>query len=206
MNKIINKNNIKDVELFTEGDYSIRIPYDCFTQLDFIINENLSKEKDNYIVFSHLDFNIKDNGKISFFNENAFRTDKDSPVQILDKYDITGINLVFNDNTNQNIHVLWYNENQEDWNYESHNIEESTNLIDYKTIHIKIAPYIPIYYISDIFNLPTNTILKAEDKSEYIILADGDDMKYLAHNNKTKKEVILDSRHTSMKYIIIKQK
>lgn len=195
--KSVDTNNIKAVNFNLNNNDTISIPYQCFNEFDCGIDETVSKECDDTIC-SHLFCDIEDNGLIEFID--TFPGNLNSPIQVLNQNTILSIIIIYNDNTEQYICTSSYYDECE----QCYTINQDTEMLTYKNIHISINPYVQSYLIYEIFNLPVNTILRAEDESEYIILSDGDDMKYLAHNNKTKSYVILDDTHVQAKYIVVK--
>jgi hypothetical protein len=171
--KLIDTKNIKAVNFNLNNEDTISIPYQCFNEFNCGIDKKVSKECDDTIC-SHLFCDIEDNGLIEFIN--TFPGNLNSPIQILNQNTISSIIIIYNDDTEQYICTSSYYDEHE----ECYTVNQDTEMLTYKNIHITVKPYIKSYFIYEIFNLPINTLLKDDTENTYIILLDENSNKYLA--------------------------
>ena len=166
-------NNIKEIKFVLENCESINIPYECFDKFEF------TTDSDNEYIQT-LNCTITDNGKIEY--GMTYDGNITSPVQRLNKYrDICCVNIIYNDESTVEGNIKWH----DNIDNEDMNDNQTNELIDYRTINIKIVPFIPKYSLIDIFNLTVGTTLKGEDDGQiYEIESNyGDNNKYLYNSN-----------------------
>jgi hypothetical protein len=165
--------NIKEIHFSFENCEGIIVPYECFSRFDF------TTDAEDKFKITHLNCEIKDNGNSKY--TTTWTNNNTSPIQRLGQYpDITSIDITYDDNSNDDYGVKWYWDDEDEYNIPEENKNQHNNLIGYNEIHITVKPYIKSYFIYEIFNLPTNTLLKDDTENTYIILLDENSNKYLA--------------------------
>ena len=129
---------IKQIEFVFENCESVVIPYECFTSFKY----EISQDKNDTI--SYFDATIKDNGQLDYgCGFDSYQT----PIQRIKEYnDITNIYIKYTDSSEEHFYVIWSNDMQ-------NNKNQTSKLIDFRTIHIMIKKYIPKYWLYQIFNL-----------------------------------------------------
>ena len=148
---------IETVEFALENCEGIVIPYQCFDNFKFTINDTRG-----YI--QTLDCTIKDNGTIEYL---TYGNNTESPIQRLAEYkDICVIVLTYNDKSKKEIRIDWYEDNKHFRTNENKN--QTNNLLDYRTINIKIAPYIPKYSLADTFEFTVGEAFQGEEDNAII--------------------------------------
>ena len=165
---------IKEITFVLENCESITVPYQCFSNFEFTIDD-MTKKHDRYI--KTLNCVINDNGSIEY--GMTYDGNMTSPIKRLSECeDICWVYIIYNDKSKEEHYVNWCDDDNE-----NSNDNQTSRLIDYHTIEIKIAPYVPKCSLIDIFNFAIGTTFKGEkDKIFYTIEAQlkNKDNKYIS--------------------------
>ena len=149
------KKEIKEVQFVLENCESITVPYQCFSNFEFTIDTT----NDRYI--RTLNCVIKDSGNIEY---GTYSDNTTSPIKRLSEYgDICDVNITYNDKSKEEYCIIWY----DDRNGNS-NDNQTSELIDYRTINIKIAPHIPKYSLADTFEFAVGEVFQGEEDKAII--------------------------------------
>lgn len=132
MNKLIELNNIKSIDILFENCECIKVPVECFKEFDIEIDNTIEKEEiDNFNAnLKSLKCKIIDNGNIEYscsFNEIT------TPISRIFKHnDITAIYLYDYKDNEIELRIPWGENNLNNYNQHS-------KLISYKEIELYIA-------------------------------------------------------------------
>lgn len=158
-------NQIKNIQIDFENCEGISIPYNCFKNLTFKLDETKKDENcDGHII--NMECTIIDNGNITY--STTWSSNRTSPIERLNQYeDICWFDILYSDDTKKSYYVDWYYES--DYANPQENKNQTNQLMDYKTIHIKVEPYEQKYTVSEIFDFDEGTKFKDEDNNLYYI-------------------------------------
>ena len=183
------ENKIKGVQFVLENCESITIPYQCFDKFEITTDDIKNDDtQDGYI--KTLDCTIKDHGNIEY---GGIIFVKDiSPIKRLSNYnDITWIYIYYKDKSQKKYYTNWYDG---DKYYNEDNKNQTSELIDYRTINVKIAPYILRYSLADIFEFAVGEAFQGEkDKATIKIEWDINGNKFISNINKLTEQQVRQS-------------
>jgi len=184
-------NNIKNISFTLENCEGVLVPFKCFKKFKVVEN---NKNADKLFILECL---IEDNGEIEY--TSTWMKNTTSPIQRLGRGDdITSIYITYDDDSTQRYSIPWY-----DYNPNS-NKNQSSQMIDYKTVQIKIKPYIQKYSIVDVLNSKSGTKFKDINKNVYVV-EEINKVKKLFSLNKINKTVLpLESTYINQEYIKLK--
>lgn len=181
MNKKIKQINISC------GEDIIFVPYRCIKKLEY---DSILQDKKNYII-TQLDCIIENDGSI--LNKQNINQ---LPIQRINSYnDITYFDFVYDNNFIKENRIKWYGDDIF-YDLPTFNKNQTSKLLRYNKIHIRIKPFVRKYTIKEIFELPIGTILQGEDKNKYTV--------YSFENNNKRSDIPMDMEHINMNYTIDK--
>ena len=166
MNKLIELNNIKNIEVLFENCECIKIPVECFKEFNIEIDNTIEKEDVNNsnANLKSLKCKIVDNGNIEYgccFNEIT------TPISRIFKHnDITAIYLYDYKNNEIELRIPWGENNLNNYNQHS-------KLISYKEIELYIAENSREYTLEEsLEELKDGDIIIDTNGNEYEICED----------------------------------
>lgn len=185
--------NIKSVKFVLENCEVLVIPFECFKKFNIVEN---NKNKNEIFIFECV---IEDNNKSEYITTWSRNTT--SPIQRLGQYnDICHIDIIYMDGASKEYHVPWYDSNP------NSNKNQSSKMLDYKTVSIRIKPYIQKYSISEVLKFKNGTKFKDYNKNIYIVDVVNNIKKLFLIKENTRVELPLESTYINQKYIKIKDK
>jgi len=185
-------NNIKNVKFHLENCESILVPFECFKEFKIIEN---NKNPNEIFIFECI---IVDNGKVNY--STTWHNNITSPIYRLSQYnDICYIIITYNDGSIKEYSVRWYD------NDPHNNKNQTSKMHDYKTIHIKIKPYIKKYTIDKVFKFKVGTKFKDNQNNIYIIMKQNNTKKLCLFQQNSIKDLLLEAKYINTKFIKIKK-
>lgn len=149
--------NIKQIELVLENCEVINIPVECIKILN-IDMEDITMQ-DNNVLIKNLDLLIQNNGGICGTFDK-----KTNPIKRLnDCNDITSITYIYKNDKRITFGIDWVYKDDNPYVFESENQAQTSEMIDYKTIHININPNNVKYLIEELFDFPVGSKFKTKD-------------------------------------------
>lgn len=183
---------IKHVEFVLENCEVIIIPYQCFKTLSINGSEDLNSLKDGDAI-TNMECDIINNGIMSYgygFNN------QESPIERLNNSnDICAVNFIYNDDTSISMRIEWYQDENNYYNQPQYNENQTSNKLNYNSIHIEIKPFIRTYSIQEVFEFEVGTYIEDENGVKYIISDNG--------NGKFIEEKLLSAKMVNMKYTLL---
>lgn len=179
---------IKSIIFHLENCESIYIPFYCFKQ--FILKRD---KKDNLKAY-YFKATIKDNGRINY--SSTYSNNTIHPLLRLNQYnDIISFTVIYKNNSKETINLLWNNEDM------INNSNQSSKLIDFKTLKITIKPKIKLYNIEEVFKQKIDTKFKDKQGNVYL-LKEENKIKYLTCNG---EKIFLNNKSINLKFRKIKK-
>lgn len=183
--------NIKNVEFHLENCESISVPFECFQKFKIIEN---NKNRNEIFIF---ECTIVDNGKICY--STTWSNNINNPIYRLHQYDdICCIVIMYDDSTTKRYDIHWYD------NDPNNNKNQTSKMQDYRTIHIKIKPYIRKYTINEIFKFKNGTKFKDFKNNIYVIREHNNIKKLCLLQNNSINELPLEATYIYKDYTKIK--
>ena len=183
---------IKELHFGLENSDELVIPIACFRTLSIngVVDLELLKEGDT---ITHIYCDIKDNGKMDYVG--IFGSSQISPITRLNQYnDITDVDIIYEDRTEINLRIAWYDEDNPYCNRNT-NLNQTSNKSSFNEIHIDVTPYVQTYTIQEVFEFHIGGVIKDEEDNCYII-EEFEDSKCLKNQKLTQKLI-------NMKYRIV---
>lgn len=149
--------NVKEIVLILENCEVINVPIECIKILNVDMEDIVMQDKD--ISIKNLDLLIQNNGEIcGTFNK------KTNPIKRLnDCNDITSITYVYESGKRITFRIDWVYKDDNPYVFEQENQAQTSEMIDYKTIHININPNNVKYSLKELFDFPVGSKFKTKD-------------------------------------------
>ena len=170
---------IKSIKFVLENCESISVPYECLDKFEYVADKTKTDE-DHTGYITNLDCIVKDNGNMEY--GMTWDGNETTPIQRLNKYnDICWIDIFYEDGLKENYGVNWYYDEDDEYCNSQNNENQTNKLINYKTLHIIVKPYVPKYSIMDIFDFSfdKDTTFKGKDDSKIYEVKLSDKGKYI---------------------------
>ena len=172
MNKLIELNDIKKIEISFENCECIKVPVECFKEFNIEIDNTIEKESvDNFNAnLKSLKCKIVDNGNIEY--STTWSSNNISPLHRISQYDdITAIYLYDYKDNEIKLVIPWYYENE--YNIPKNNYNQHSKLISYKEIELYIAENSREYTLEEALEeLKDGDIIIDTNGNEYEICED----------------------------------